>query len=80
MSACVRLRSGHSDWMLIRADLVVNGNRNLSLGMSSTLIDRGRIIFVPGKKRSGRNVRIIIFVPVYTVIFVPVMVQCMLNC
>ena len=26
--------------MLIQADLVVNGNRNLSLRMSSTLIDR----------------------------------------
>ena len=38
-----------------------------------------RIIFVPGKKRSGRNVRIIIFVPVYTVIFVPATVQCVLN-
>lgn len=36
----MRLRSGHSDWMLIQADLVVNGNRNLSLRMSSTLIDR----------------------------------------
>ena len=33
------------------------------------------MIFVPGKKRSGRNVRIVIFVPVYTVIFVPAMVQ-----
>ena len=34
---------------------------------------RCRIIFVPGKKRSGRNVRIIIFVPVFSVIIVPAM-------
>ena len=36
----MRLRSGHSDWMLIQADLVVNGNRNLSLRTFSTFIDR----------------------------------------
>ena len=40
---------------------------------------RCRIIFVPGKNRSGRKVRIKIFVPVYTVIFVPATVQCVLN-
>ena len=43
-----------------------------------TRIDRWRIIFVPGKKRSGRNVRIIIFVPFYTYVFVPATMQCVL--